>query len=157
MNKIFHSNPVLCSLFLSTCLCFIASTSYADSGFDDNGQTALSVAKQLSDALGSGDKTAVMKLLADDVLIYESGGAETSLEEYASHHLNADIKFLSGIEKELISQESFVQDNLAIITSISKMTGTYRDEPVDIKSAETLVMERSGENWKIVHIHWSSR
>ena len=157
MNRILHNNPILASMFLSTCLCLMSGTIFADSTIDDNGHTALSVAKQFSDALGSGDKATVMNLLADDVLIYESGGAETSLEEYASHHLNADMKYLSGLDKELISQESFVQGDLTIITSISELTGTYRDKPVDSKSAESLVMKRTDNRWKIVHIHWSSR
>ena len=42
-------------------------------------------------ALGSGDAAAVLALLAEDVVVLEEGGAERSRDEYAGHHLPADI------------------------------------------------------------------
>jgi len=67
------------------------------------------------------------------------------------------MKFLSGITKETISEKVFTQDDLAIITSLSRLTGTYRDKAIDSKSTETPVLERKDNTWKIAHIHWSSR
>ena len=140
---------------------FILTTCLSLTAFADNGSTAqstaMATAQQFSEALGSGNEASVMNLLANDVLIYEGGGIESSLEEYASHHLPADIKFLSGMTKEKISEKVFTQGDLAIVTSLSRLTGTYRDKPVDSKSTETLVLKRTDNTWKIVHIHWSSR
>lgn len=141
------------TIILTTCL---SLTAIADN--QSNAQsTALSTAHQFSEALASGNEASVMNLLANDVLIYESGGVENSLEEYASHHLAADIKFLSAMTKKLISEKVFTQGDLAIVTSLSQLTGTYRDKPIDSKSTETLVLKRTDNAWKIVHIHWSSR
>ncbi len=117
----------------------------------------MATAHQFAQALGSGNEASVLNLLASDVLIYESGGVESSLEEYASHHLPADMKFLSGMTKKLISEKVFTQGDLAIVTSLSQLTGTYGDKPIDSKSTETLVLKRTDNTWKIVHIHWSSR
>lgn len=145
-------NPILSKLLLCVCSCFLSITAIADTQ-----TSALMVAEQFSDALGSGDESVVLDLLADDVLIYESGGVEASRDEYAGHHLPADMKFLAGMEKTLLSQKVFEQGDLAIITSRSTLKGSYRDKPIDSKSTETLVLKRSENGWKIVHIHWSSR
>lgn len=44
-------------------------------------------------ALKDGRREAVLEMLAPDAIVYESGGAENSRDEYASHHLDADIGF----------------------------------------------------------------
>ena len=148
-----NKQTFLPTIILTTCL---SLTAYADTQTTTQ-STALATAHQFAEALGNGDEASVMNLLADDVLIYESGGVESSLEEYASHHLPADMKFLSGMTKKSISEKVFTQGDLAVITSLSQLTGTYRDKAIDSKSTETLVLERTDNTWKIVHIHWSSR
>ena len=50
-------------------------------------------------ALAGSDPKQALALLSDDVSIYESGGAEASKAEYASHHLDADIAFLKGTKQ----------------------------------------------------------
>lgn len=157
MKKILTNNSILCCLFIGTLMCFVSITGTAGSDNDDNGHSAVSVAQQFSEALETGDVETIKNLLADDVLIYESGGVESSLAEYASHHLNADIKFLSAMKKENISQKSFVRDDLAVVTSVSGLKGMYRDKSIDITTTETLVLQRTDQHWKIVHIHWSSK
>ena len=44
-------------------------------------------------ALEHGDTEGTLALLAEDVLIFESGDAERSRDEYAEHHLAADAAF----------------------------------------------------------------
>ena len=143
-----YKRTFLTATFLSACLCLTA--------FANEQSTALSTARQLSEALGTGNKALVKNLLAKDVLIYESGGVESSLEEYAGHHLPADMSFLSGMKKELISEKVFEQGDLAIVTSYSRLSGTYNDKAIDLKSTETLVLKQIDNTWKVVHIHWSS-
>ena len=46
-----------------------------------------SIAESFNSALARGDADTVRALLLPDVLIYESGGAETSALEYAGHHM----------------------------------------------------------------------
>ncbi len=45
----------------------------------------------IHEALASGDSVTALELLAEDVVIYESGGVEASREEYRSHHLPPDM------------------------------------------------------------------
>jgi len=50
------------------------------------------VVTSFHEALGQGDSTAVLALLAPDALIVESGQVETRAT-YRAHHLPADIQF----------------------------------------------------------------
>ena len=64
-------------------------------------------------ALADGDSKQAMALLTDDVLIYESGGAETSKAEYATHHLDADMAFLKGIKQTISARSSQATGDMA--------------------------------------------
>jgi ketosteroid isomerase-like protein len=44
----------------------------------------------------------------------------------------------------------------ATVVTRSHIHGMYKDQNVDLKSTETLVMRKVGGQWKIIHIHWSS-
>lgn len=107
-------------------------------------------------ALADGDANQALALLADDVLIYEGGGAETSKAEYASHHLDADMAFLKGVKQIVSARSAQASGDVAWVTSQGEATGTYKDKTIDSASTETMVLRRSDGQWKIVHIHWSS-
>lgn len=57
-------------------------------------------------ALSSGDRAAVTDLLAPDVVIFESGGTEASRDEYASHHLGADMELAKATKRETLDRRS---------------------------------------------------
>ena len=108
-------------------------------------------------ALASGDEQTAMVALAPEVLIFESGGAERSRAEYASHHMKSDMAFLALMERDVIEQDSTVQGNTAWVVTESRIHGHYKDRDIDLVSIETAVLERGADGWKIVHLHWSSR
>ena len=114
-------------------------------------------AKALHQALSSGDVGKVKTLLDPKVLILESGGAERSWADYAAHHLKADMDFLKTVTYRLQRQTGDTVGDFAWVASEARMTGTSKDKPVDIQSAETLVLKKAAAGWKVVHVHWSSR
>ena len=114
------------------------------------------VADGLHEALASGDSARVLELLADGVRVYESGHAETR-DEYRAGHLGIDIEFAGGTEREVLSERVRTSGDMALYLAEYRTTGTFRGEETDGRGTETLVMERRGEGWRIVHIHWSSR
>lgn len=108
-------------------------------------------------ALSSGDEQAVMAALSPEVLIFESGGAERSRAEYASHHMKSDMAFLKQMKLDLIMQHATVQGDSAWVVSESRIHGRYKDADIDLVSTETAVLEHGVDGWIIVHLHWSSR
>ncbi len=108
-------------------------------------------------ALSGGDKQAVIESLAPDVLIFESGGAERSREEYASHHMNSDMAFMQQMQRDVTGQNESVQGDTAWVVTETRIHGRYKDKDIDLISIETAVLARGEDGWKILHLHWSSR
>src|SRR5688572_28770702 len=108
-------------------------------------------------ALGAGDGERAKALLAPDVLVYEFGGQEASVAEYAASHLGADMQFLSGATVQRLDQHAQVDGSLAVVTTRVCVKGAYQDKPYDQLSTETMVLRHDGAQWRITHIHWSSR
>ena len=94
-------------------------------------------------------------MLADDVLIVEGNGVERSADEYASHHMLADMKFMAAVQVEALEHQTKVLGKVAYSVSRSQLTGDYKGKPVDVVSKETLVLVDTSAGWKIVHVHWS--
>lgn len=71
------------------------------------------MADAFSAALRAGDLSRAGELLAEDVLILESGGAEHSRQEYLSHHAKEDAVFLKGAKIGLKRRTARVEGSLA--------------------------------------------
>ena len=124
---------------------------------EDAAAHAVAHAEAFQRALATGDEASVGNLLAPEVLIYESGGQESSREEYMSHHMKGDMAFLAKAKLQVIERKHGASGNLAWVATRSRITGAHRDKPVDVYSTESLVLERKPEGWRIVHVQWSSR
>lgn len=108
-------------------------------------------------AIVKGDEAAASMLLAPDVLIYETGGQESSRDEYAAHHMKGDMAFLAGSKHETLSRAEGGDDRLAWVSTRSRIRTRYKDKDLDIFSTESVVLRNTPAGWRIVHIHWSSR
>ena len=107
-------------------------------------------------ALQHGDARAASALLADDVLIFESGEVERSKAEYAGHHLAADIEFTKAVPSTVTRRAGRSTGTMAWIASEGRTTGNFNGRPIDVTTTETMVLQRLGKVWQIVQIHWSS-
>ncbi len=107
-------------------------------------------------ALRAGDEAGLRALLAPNVVIAEGGGAERSVEEYAGHHMPADMAFTAAVEFTLKNRDVITTDDLATVITESQVHGTFRDQTIHSRMMETMVLKRENDQWRIVHIHWSS-
>ena len=107
-------------------------------------------------ALKLGDKNKARSLLDDNVIIFEGGGVETSADEYANHHMIADMKYLAKIKTEVLTHSVKVVGDMAYSMSKTKSTGQISMKYVNSEGLETMVLQKKNNKWKIVHIHWSN-
>ena len=120
-------------------------------------QPAVETLDHFSAALKAGDLKVVESLLDPEVLILESGGAERSREEYLSHHASSDAMFLKDAHVKLLHRTAKRSGDLVWVGSESEIHIQKDGKPFTLLSAESMVLKAVGGNWKIVHIHWSSR
>ncbi len=118
--------------------------------------TAARVVDAFHTALEQGDTEAALTFLADDVLIFEGGGAERSKAEYAEHHLAADAAFSAAVPSVMSRRTARAGADSAWVASESRTTGEFNGRPIDSLSAETMVLRHEADGWRITHIHWSS-
>ncbi len=108
-------------------------------------------------ALKAGDTARALTYLHPAVMIFEEGGAERSRDEYASHHLASDAAFAAASEATLARRSGWADGDIAWITSEGRTTGQVNGRAVDRLTAETMLLKRHADGWRIHHIHWSSR
>lgn len=108
-------------------------------------------------AMAVGDKAKATELLAPDVTIYESGYVERSRAEYAGHHLPEDMAFAKTSTRTVLQQNQRIDGNLAVIWTETETKAKVKGKNVQIFGTETALLQKNGEGWQIVHVHWSSR
>jgi ketosteroid isomerase-like protein len=108
-------------------------------------------------ALASGNAAKALSLLSPTVQIFESGYAEKSKDEYAGHHLPADMAFAKTVNRKVLKGSERIAGDLAVVMQETDTRGTHNGAAVHTVGTETAVLEKKGEGWVIVHFHWSSR
>ena len=110
---------------------------------------------QFHQAIQAGNKKEARSFLADNVIIYEGGRVERSADDYANHHMLADMKYLADIAIEILEHEVSVLGNIAYSTSRTKLTGDVKGKQINSEGMESMILQKIESKWKIVHIHWS--
>lgn len=147
-------------VYRATCWCcavfvlFAAASVGAQSRATDSTAVVATI-RAFHDALGRGDSAAVLRLLAPDAVILESGNRENR-EEYRAHHLPADIQFAQAVPSERSAVQVTVLQGVAWGSSTSVTQGNFRDRAINSVGAELMVLSRAGASWVIRAIHWSS-
>ncbi len=108
------------------------------------------------DALSRGDSARALTILADDAVVLESGGVE-SRSEYRSHHLSSDIAFAKAVKSDRSPLTVIVDGNTAWTAGTSTTVGQFNGRAINSVGAESMVLTKTPDGWKIRSIHWSSR
>lgn len=117
---------------------------------------ALSAVEQFHAALTTADSARAVSLLADDVLIIESGHIQTRAE-YLGGHLGADMKASAGSKGERTVVKVTVVGDAAYVVSKTVNPPTGVAGNTGSESVELMVATRSSAGWRISAVHWSSR
>ncbi|MES2299421.1 MAG: nuclear transport factor 2 family protein [Pseudomonadota bacterium] len=108
-------------------------------------------------ALHAGEQARAAELLSPDITIYESGYVERSRAEYVGHHLPEDIVFAKATSRKVLKSTERIDGNLATILEETETTGKFKGKDVHSFGTETVLLEKKGDSWVIIHAHWSSR
>jgi ketosteroid isomerase-like protein len=124
---------------------------------DPAAAAAIAVVERFSAALAAGRIDQAAAHLDPDVIVLESGGVEQSRDEYLARHAKADAAFLEDAQVTLKHRRAQASGDLAWVASESEIRVMKAADAMTIDSTETMVLRKTGDDWKIVHIHWSSR
>jgi ketosteroid isomerase-like protein len=122
---------------------------------DKDSEKVKEVVNAFHHALKASNAKEARSLLNDNVLIFEGGSVERSAEEYAHHHMLADMKYLAALDSEVIEHNVMVSGEYAYSVSRTRTKGEYKGKQRDYVGMETIVLRRTPAGWEIVHIHWS--
>jgi ketosteroid isomerase-like protein len=134
------------------CLAFLAAVS-----FPALATSPADVVSEYHAAVASGNMTKALSLLSPAVQIFESGYVERSKDEYAGHHLPADIAFEKAATRKVLKSSERIAGDLAVVMQETDTQGTHKGVPVHLIGTETTVLEKRADTWLITHFHWSSR
>jgi ketosteroid isomerase-like protein len=108
-------------------------------------------------AVASGNTAKALSLLSPAVQIFEGGHVEQSKDEYAGHHLPADIAFAKSMNRKVLKGSERIAGDLAVVMQETDTQGTHKGAAVHLIGTETAILEKKGDDWLITHFHWSSR
>jgi ketosteroid isomerase-like protein len=137
-------------------LCLLCTAGSAQAQAPQADDEVRAVVQALGAALAAGDSARVLELLHPAAVIHENGHAETRAQ-YRGGHLRSDIAFAAATARTTSADDVRIIGDAALYTSRYHVTGRFRDRDIDSRGTETMVLQRTVEGWRIVHIHWSSR
>jgi len=108
-------------------------------------------------ALRTKDTAAALSLLDRGLVVFEFGAIDPTAETYAVAHLPSDIDVAVATQWKLETRRVGGEGNERWVLSSYHLTGTQSDgTPIDQTLLETAILRRSGDSFRIVHLHWST-
>lgn len=89
-------------------------------------------------ALKAGERQAVVRLLASDVVIFEGGGVERSRDEYQSHPMASAMAYLQHMSTTTIGHHVKVQGDSAVSLARTLVVGQFKEKIVAHTGMETI-------------------
>ena len=113
---------------------------------------AVEVLDKFGSALREGRTAEAATYLHPNLLVYEGGEAE-NLKAYLEYHLGEDAKFLKDTEVESRQRRVRAVNDLVLVTT----EDTVLTKTIRLVVLETAALIQDEGQWKILHLHWSSR
>ena len=124
------------------------------------GEPALKTPGNYLDAMESGDLDAAGRLFASESSIFETGGQEGAWAHYREHHLGPEIGQIESFKVARGTPEvAYSADRtMAFVAWPIEYEILLKDERhIESKGTVTFVMTGESGDYKIRHLHWSSR
>lgn len=124
---------------------------------DPAAQEAVAVVEAFSAAIKGARIDEASALLDPNVLVLESGGSERSRDQYLAEHAQADADYMKEARQAFRYRQARVVGDIAWVGTESTVSHDKAGKTASSLSTETMVLRKTAQGWKIVHIHWSSR
>lgn len=153
INK--RRNRVYCMLALAATAMLLASAANAG----DDLKSVRDVLIQSASGFEKGDMAALEKLWANDesVTVFESGHANYGWVDYRDHHLGPEMKEMKNTKYTLSDIRVKASGNTAWSTFKYTISADIGTRHVDGAGLGTAVLEKRGQDWRIVHWHSSAQ
>ena len=129
-----------------------------------HGQTAqpapVEVARNYFEAMERKDLVAAKALFASSSSLFETGGNEGDWASYRDHHIGAELDAFKTFKTALGAPEEEVSADGTmdfVAWPIEYQVILKDDRKIDSRGTVTFVLIRTGESFRIRHLHWSSR
>ncbi len=95
-------------------------------------------------------------LLSLDALIYEQGFSEISRDEWIQQQLGPAIAFAGDSDRRVVRRSSRISGDAAWVMSSTQTMVKLPERELVFNGGETAILQKEGDVWKIVHLHWSA-
>ena len=120
-------------------------------------QDAVAAVEAFSAAIRTGRIDQASALLDPNVLVLESGSSERSRDQYLAEHAQADADYMKDARQALRYRQARTVGDIAWVGTESVVSHDKAGKPASSLSTETMLLRKTAQGWRIVHIHWSSR
>lgn len=101
----------------------------------------------LNAAMISRDKPALDQLTSQELSYGHSTGVVQSKSEFVNDILSGPVKFL---KIDMVDQHVNLAGDIAIVRSISAITGMNKENPMDLKIGVLMIWKKENGNWKLL-------
>lgn len=114
------------------------------------------IADDFHELLREGKRAQVLALLTEDAVIFETGYAGQSRDDYAQSHVSDDADFARVTDYHVLRRQVLQDGNVAWVLTQAAVQGIFGDQNVDLEQTETMILRHTAGGWRISHIHWSA-
>ena len=108
-------------------------------------------------ALKKLDTAAALSLLDRDLVVFEFGVVDPTVQAYAFSHLPFDMDVAAVSRWDIQSRHVGGEGDLRWVLTSYHVTGTQANgSPIDQTTLETMILRRTSGLFRIVHMHWST-
>ena len=124
----------------------------------DSTEAIRTVLTRSAAAFERADMAEMEKLWANDesVTVFESGHANYGWADYRDHHLGPEMKEMKNVKYTLSDIRTKVSGNTAWATFKYAISADIETRHIDSGGLGTAVLEKRGDDWRIVHWHSSA-
>jgi ketosteroid isomerase-like protein len=108
-------------------------------------------------ALKKQDTAAALSLLDRDLIVFEFGVVDPTVQAYAFAHLPFDIDVAAVSKWDVQSRRVGGEGDIRWVLTSYHVTGRQSDgTPIDQTTLETMILRRTSGLFRIAHMHWST-